>query len=204
MPTDSAVFLQCQHILIECPAALHERRDSSLRCQTRPAYLPAAWRTLNTDFSNYYLTARLSQEKSDTSRIYEWVWLQRQKDHRDIDQRIVSLVPITPFSTLAVRSFAALPPLAAKRCWLVVNMALVVAIVALLRSLTQLPLRRILLAVALSVPLSKNFLYGQYYVLLLFVLALACWCYARKKSFLSGLLIDLEFGLKLFPVLYLA
>jgi Glycosyltransferase family 87/WD40-like Beta Propeller Repeat len=166
--------------------------------------LPAAWRTLNTDFSNYYLTARLSQEKSDTSRIYEWVWLQRQKDHRDIDQRIVSLVPITPFSTLAVRPFAALPPLAAKRCWLVVNMALVVAIVALLRSLTQLPLRRILLVVALSIPLSKNFLYGQYYVLLLFVLALACWCYARKKSFLSGLLIGLAFGLKLFPVLYLA
>ena len=166
--------------------------------------LPASWRTLNTDFSNYYLTARLSQEKSDTSRIYEWIWLQRQKDHRDIDQRIVSLVPITPFSTLAVRPFAALPPLMAKRCWLFVNMALVIAIVALLRSITQLPLRRILLVVVLSVPLSKNFLYGQYYVLLLLVLTLACWCYARKKNFLSGLLIGLAFGLKLFPVLYLA
>jgi hypothetical protein len=164
---------------------------------------PAAWKTLNTDFSNYYLTARLAREKNDTSRIYEWIWLQRQKDHRDIDQRIISLVPITPFSTLAVWPLASMTPLAAKHCWLVLNVALVVAIVVLLRSLTQLPLRRVLLVTALSIPLNKNFLYGQYYVLLLFVLTLAFWCYVRQKRLLSGLLIGLGFGLKLFPVLYL-
>jgi hypothetical protein len=165
--------------------------------------LPAAWKTLNTDFSNYYLTARLAREKIDTSRIYEWIWLQRQKDHRDIDQRIISLVPITPFSTLAVWPLAGLPPLAAKHRWLLLNMAMVVAIAALLRSLTRLPLRRIVLVMALSIPLNKNFLYGQYYVLLLLVLTLACYCYARQKRFLSGLLIGLGFGLKLFPILYL-
>jgi hypothetical protein len=49
--------------------------------------LLAAWKTLNTDFPNYYLTARLTREQNDTSRIYEWIWLQRQKDHRDIDQQ---------------------------------------------------------------------------------------------------------------------
>jgi Tol biopolymer transport system component len=165
--------------------------------------LPAAWKTLNTDFSNYYLTARLAREKNDSSRIYEWIWLQRQKDHRDIDQRIISLVPITPFSTLAVWPLAGLPPLAAKHRWLLLNMVMVVAIVELLRSLTELPLRRIVLVMALSIPLNKNFLYGQYYVLLLLVLTLACWCYARQKRFLSGLLIGLGFGLKLFPILYL-
>ena len=165
--------------------------------------LPAAWKTLNTDFPNYYLTARLAREKNDTSRIYEWKWLQRQKDHRDIDQRIISLVPITPFSTLAVWPLAALPPLAAKHRWLVLNMAMVLAIIVLLRSLTQLPLRRVVLVTALSIPLNKNFLYGQYYILLLLVLTLACWCYVRQKRFMSGLLIGLGFGLKLFPVLYL-
>jgi len=164
---------------------------------------PAAWKTLNTDFSNYYLTARLAREKNETSRIYEWIWLQRQKDHRDIDQRIISLVPITPFSTLAVWPLASKPPLVAKHCWLVLNIALVGAIVVLLRSLAQLPLRSILLVTALSIPLNKNFLYGQYYVLLLFVLTLALWCYVRQGRVLSGLLIGLGFGLKLFPVLYL-
>jgi len=165
--------------------------------------LPEAWKTLNTDFSNYYLTARLAREKSSTSRIYEWVWLQRQKDHREIDQRIISLVPITPFSTLAVWPFAAMSPLAAKHSWLILNMMFVVAIATLLRSLTQLPWRRIALVTVLSVPLNKNFLYGQYYVFLLFVLTLACWLYVRQKRFLSGFFVGIAFGLKLFPLLYL-
>jgi hypothetical protein len=165
--------------------------------------LPAAWKTLNTDFSNYYLTARLAREKSSTSRIYEWVWLQRQKDHREIDQRIISLVPITPFSTLAVWPFAAMPPLAAKHSWLILNMMFVVAFATLLRSLTQLPRRHIALVTALSVPLNKNFLYGQYYVFLLFVLTLACWLYVHQKRFLSGFFVGIAFGLKLFPLLYL-
>src|SRR5260370_35781359 len=123
--------------------------------------LPAGWKTLNTDFSNYYLTARLAREESATSRIYEWIWLQRQKDHREIDQRIISLVPITPFSTLAIWPLAGMPPLAAKHCWLILNVALMTATVVLLRSLTQLPLRRIALVAALSIPLNKNVLYGQ-------------------------------------------
>jgi len=165
--------------------------------------LPAAWKTLNTDFPNYYLTARLARQKSETSRIYEWIWLQRQKDHQDIDQRIVGLVAVTPFSSLAVWPFAAMPPLAAKHCWLILNIALVVAVAVLLRSLTRQPWRRILLVAALSVPLNKNFLYGQYYVSLLFVFTLACWCYVHQKRFLSGVLIGLGFGLKLFPLLYL-
>jgi hypothetical protein len=164
--------------------------------------LPAAWKTLNTDFPNYYLTARLAREKSNTSRIYEWIWLQRQKDHRDIDQRVISLVPITPSSTLVVWPLATTPPLLAKRSWLVLNVALLVATVALLQSLTKLSLRRIVMVAALSIPLNKNFLYGQYYVLLLFVLTLGCWCYVREKRFLSGLLIGVGFGLKLFPILY--
>src|SRR5260370_11906857 len=124
--------------------------------------LPAAWKTVNTDFSNYYLTARLAREENDTSRIYEWIWLQRQKDHRNIDQRIISLVPITPFSTLAVWPLATAPPLVAKHRWLILNIIMVAAVVALLRSLTQLSLRHIGLVASLSVPLNNNFLYCQY------------------------------------------
>jgi hypothetical protein len=60
------------------------------------------------------------------------------------------------------------------------------------------------LVAALSAPLNKNFLFGQYYVLLLFVLTLACWAYVNQKRFFSGLLIGIGFGLKFFPVLYLA
>jgi hypothetical protein len=165
--------------------------------------LPKAWQTLNTDFPNYYLTARLVREHYDTSRVYEWIWLARQKDHRDIDQRTVGMVPITPFSTLVVYPLTSMPPLAAKRCWIILNLGLLIATLYLLRALTQVPWRRIALVAALSFPLTVNFAFGQYYVLLLFLLTLACWLYARQRRFLTGLVIGLAAGLKVFPVLYL-
>jgi hypothetical protein len=164
---------------------------------------PKAWHTLGSDFPNYYLTARLTGEHYDTTRIYEWIWLQRQKDHRAVDQRIVGMVPITPFSTAFVYPFTSMPPLAAKHCWLILNVGLLLATVALLRSLASLSWRHIFLIAALSVPLRVNFLLGQYYILLLFLLTLACWLYLSQKRFVAGLLVGLAAGLKIFPIVYL-
>ena len=165
--------------------------------------LPSALRVLNTDFPNYYLTARLSHENFDITRVYEWRWIQRQKDHRAIDQGIVGMVPLTPFSTLVVRPLASLPPLTAKHYWISANLILLWLVAILLRRMTYISWRRIALVIVLSVPLQRNLLYGQYYVLLLLDLALACWLYMRRRRFTSGLIIGLGFGLKLFPVLYL-
>lgn len=165
--------------------------------------LPDAWRKLNTDFPNYYLTASLVHEGYDTSRIYEWIWIERQKDHRDIDQRIVGMVPITAFSTLAVYPLTWLPALAAKHVWIVFNFGLLLATMFLLRALTRISWRRIALVAALSYPLRVNFLYGQYYVLLLFVLTLACFLYLRQRKFLSGVMVGIAAGMKVFPVIYL-
>lgn len=164
---------------------------------------PRAWHKLNSDFPSYYLTARLAREQYDTTRIYEWIWLQRQKDHRAIDQRTIGMVPSTAFSTLAVYPLASMPPLKAKHCWLILNLALLLATLFLIRSLTMLSWRRVLLIAALSGPLRANFLLGQYYVLLLFLLTLACWLYLRQRQFMAGLMVGLAAGLKIFPVIYL-
>ena len=165
--------------------------------------LPRAWRTLNTDFPDYYLTARLAREHYDTSRVYEWIWLQRQKDHFGIDQRIVAMVPTTPFSALVVWPLTSKPALSAKHYWLVINIGLLIVTIVILRALTHLPWRRIALVAALSAPLQVNFLLGQYYILLLFLLTLACWLYIRQQEFLAGVLIGLASGLKIFPILFL-
>jgi Glycosyltransferase family 87/WD40-like Beta Propeller Repeat len=165
--------------------------------------MPKAWHTLNSDFPNYYLSARLTREHYDTSRIYEWIWLQRQKDHRAIDQQTVGMVPITAFSTLVLYPFAGLPALVAKQCWIIVNVGLLLATVWLLHSLTAIPWRRILLIVALSLPLRVNLLLGQYYLLLLFLLTLACRFYVDQRRFRAGILIGISAGLKIFPIIYL-
>ena len=165
--------------------------------------LPSAWRTLNNDFQDYYLTANLVHEHFDTSRVYEWIWLERQKDHRAIDPQVVNLTPSTAFSTLVLYPFAGMPALTAKRCWLVCNFGLLVVTIFLLRGLTQLPVRRIALLAALSFPLRTNFAAGQYYVLLLFMLTLACYLYLRQRRFLAGVAIGISSGMKIFPILYL-
>jgi hypothetical protein len=164
--------------------------------------MPRAWSKLNTDFPNYYLSARIAHEGSDTARLYEWTWLQREKDHRALDDRLIGLVPITPFSTLFVWPLTGLAPLAAKHVWLLLNLALLVPLCWLLRSLTGLSYQRIALAFALSFPLHRNLLYGQFYLLLLLFIVAGCWAYLRGYHVWAGALLAIAAAAKIFPVLF--
>lgn len=167
--------------------------------------LPRAWRSLNTDFPNYYITARLLREGFSTNRIYEWIWIQRQKDHLGIkqtDQPVVGFVPHTPFSALVVWPLTFWEPLTAKHIWIMANMTLLALVAVLLQSLTAIGWRRIALLMVLNYPLHRNLEYGQYYILLLLVVTLALWCYVREKRVLAGALMGIGFGLKIFPVLF--
>lgn len=168
--------------------------------------LPRAWNHLNTDFPNYYITARLLREGYGTDRIYEWIWLQRQKDRMGIsrsDQPVVGFEPDTPFSSLVMWPLASRPPLSAKHLWIICNLLLLLAVAALLRSLTELPWRVIALLIGLNYPVLRNFEYGQYYLLVLFLITAGLWLYVRNARFLSSVLVGLACGLKIFPGLFL-
>ena len=164
--------------------------------------LPKAWNGLITDFPNYYLSARLAHEGYDTSRVYEWKWLQREKDHRAIEVPSIGLVPITPFSTLFVWPLTGMEPLNAKRIWILLNLLLLVPISWVLHSQTELNYRRIALLLGLSFPLYRNLEFGQFYVLLLFLIATACWAYVRGHQALAGALVAIAAACKIFPVLF--
>lgn len=164
--------------------------------------LPRAWRSLITDFPNYYISARLAHDGYDTSRMYEWTWIEREKDHRSIDVPVIGLAPITPFSTLVMWPLTGLAPLTAKHVWIVTNLVLLVPLGWLLRSTTGLGYRRIALAFALSVPFYRNLEYGQFYVLLLLLIVAACWAYLRGFSALAGVLVALGAACKIFPLLF--
>jgi len=163
--------------------------------------VPRAWSKLNTDFPNYYLTARLAREGYDTSRVDEWIWLQREKDHRSLDISAVGMIPITPFSTLVIWPLTALPALAAKHVWTIANLALLLPLCWFIHSLTGLSYRRIALVLAFSFPLQVNLLYGQFYILILVLIVAACWCYVKERYVLSGALIAVAAACKVFPVL---
>lgn len=161
--------------------------------------LPRAWKQLNTDFPNYYLTAKLVGEHTDMARAQEWVWLQRQKDLHAIPQTLIALVPITPFSTLILYPFTGLEPLTAKHVWIVCNLLLLLPTAWFLRRLTGLSYTRIALAFALSLPLHRNLLDGQFYILLLLLIVAALWAYVEEHDAAAGALVGLAAACKIFP-----
>ena len=164
--------------------------------------VPHAWNALNTDFPNYYITARLVRNHISTSRIYEWVWFQRQQDYLHTGQAFSAMQPLTPFSALFLWPFASLAPLAAKHCWLILNAALLVVSAWMLRNIVSLRWSRVALLIAASYPIERNFLTGQFYVLLLFLIVLALWLHLRGHRIFAGAAIAVAIGLKIFPLLY--
>jgi hypothetical protein len=163
--------------------------------------IPRAWRTLNTDFPNYYIAAQLASQRYDTSRMYEWSWIEREKDHRNIDNRVIGLLPITPFSTLAVWPLARLAPLTAKHVWILLNLAALVPIGWMLSLMTGLSVRRVALALFLSFPLYRNRLDGQFYIALLLLITAACFSYLRGHRSLAGALVAIAGASKIFPLI---
>lgn len=166
--------------------------------------LVPAWRTMNTDFPNYYLAASIHHQGILLDRAYEWRWFQRQKDYRQIDQTLVGFAPHPPMCAVPMLPLAWLPSLEAKRVWLVLNLGFLALVVLILRRVTALSWRRLFLLTFLCIlPLRENFLFGQYYVLILLLLCAAYYTACRGWRLSSGAILAAAASLKIFPVFFL-
>ena len=167
---------------------------------------PRAWHKVNTDFPNYYITARLLREGYNTDRLYEWSWMQRQKNRMGIgknEQSVVTFVPLTPVSGILLWPLTYWPPLTAKHIWIVINVGLMIVLAAVLHRITSLTYRRLALFVLMCFPLHRNLINGQYYLLLTLLFAIALWLYLRNRRSAAGIVLGICFGLKIFPLLFL-
>ncbi len=169
----------------------------------RKGLLPG-WHTLNTDFPELLSCREVLREGYILDRIYDWVWLQRIKDHWGIDQSLVGFAGLTPFSALPVLPIAGLAALTAKRIWLVANLFFLVGTMEALYRVTSLGRRRIwILSLLAVIPLRSSFLLGQMHILVLFLLALAYFSHRRKKATVCGVCVALAGALKVYPLLFL-
>ena len=163
-----------------------------------------AWKTPNTDFEDYYLAAKLYRQGYTLEQIYDWSWIQRQKDHAGIEKNVLAFALLTPFSLLPVLPFSSLPPLSAKRGWLLLNLVLLGLTVYLLQRMSRLSARRVAILVFLAiVPLRANFVEGQMYVLLLFLFTAAAYLYFEDRGLAAGLTLAVGGALKIYPSLFL-
>lgn len=166
-------------------------------------FLPG-WQKMNTDFPNYFLPAALHHQGIPIDRAYEWRWFQRHKDYEQIDQTLVGFVPNPPLCAAPLLPVAWLPSLDAKRAWLVFDLVLMALSLLTLRRVTDLPWRRLLLLTFLCVlPLRTNFLFGQYYVVILALLCFAYYAACRGHRFTAGAILAAAAWFKIFPAFFL-
>jgi hypothetical protein len=163
-----------------------------------------AWRSLNTDFPNYYLAAALYRRNIPLDQIYEWTWFQRQNDILGVRDGIVGFAPNPPICALPIAPLTGLTTLAAKRVWLIENLGLLALALWFLQQTTMLGWRRlILITLFCVVPLHSTFLFGQFYVLVLSLICAAYYAGSRQQHFASGLLWAAAAALKLSPAVAL-
>src|SRR6202451_2914296 len=110
--------------------------------------------------------------------------------------QIGAYTPQTPLSMLPFVPLTGLAPQTAKRIWLLFNLFFLVATVWLLSKVTRFRFETIwLLAFCGYFSLRTNFLYGQYYIFLLFLLTLAFYFLDRGSQGISRALAGLTFGM---------
>jgi hypothetical protein len=171
------------------------------------AFIPG-WTKPETDFPNYYTAAVLARQGQPLRKFYDWTWFARQTNYAGGEARLGTYTAQTPLTMLPVVPLAGFPVQRAKQIWLLCNLIFLGAAVWLMSRMTRVRLESIwLLAFCGFFSLRANFVLGQYYVFLLFLLTLAFYFLHRGKPWLGGVMSGIAFGLKLYGgplVLYFA
>jgi hypothetical protein len=159
----------------------------------------SGWRRAETDFPNYYTAAVLMRKGLPVREYYDWTWFQRQMNYAGIETQLGGYQPQTPLTALPLTAFANFPVQTAKQIWLALNLCFLGFTVWLLARVTGFRIEHVTLLAFLGFgSLYSNFLYGQYYVFLLFLLAASFYCLDRGKFAASGFISGVAFGLKLY------
>ncbi len=159
----------------------------------------SGWRRAETDFPNYYTAAVLMRRGLPVREYYDWTWFQRRMNYAGIERQLGGYQPQTPLTALPLVGLASFAPQTAKRIWLAINFAFLGLTVWLLARVTGFRTEQMVLLTFLGFgSLYGNFLYGQYYVFLLFLLTLAFYSLDKGKAAASGFISGLAFALKLY------
>lgn len=157
---------------------------------------------VDTDFPNYYTSAKILIEGKDVSRIYDDNWFQGTILQYGMNQ-LGKFSPYPPVTSFVMTPLAFLSPINALRVWTVINIGLLALGIGLLTEITGKSwLWSTLLFLLSGHALINNFRFGQFY-LVLTVLILSGYRYWRKgEHTISGCLFGLGAAIKYFPILF--
>jgi len=167
--------------------------------------LYTGWTEPETDFPNYYTAAVLVRQGQPLRKFYDWTWFARQMNYAGEGTQLGTYTAQTPLTMLPLVPLAGIPVQRAKQVWLLCNLIFLGAAMWFMSRMTRVRFESIwLLAFCGYFSLRANFVLGQYYVFLLFLLTLAFYFIHREKFWLGGVMSGITFGLKLYggPLLF--
>ena len=159
----------------------------------------AGWTQLSTDFPNYYTAAVLVMRGQPLRDYYDWTWFARQMNYAGVERQLGAYTPQTPLTMLPMMPLAGLPPLAAKRVWLSLDLVFLAATVWMLGRMTRIRWEYIsLLLLCGWGSLTANAVNGQYYIFLLSLIVLVIYYFERGRFGAAGFVSGVAFCLKLY------
>lgn len=165
-------------------------------------FLPG-WNKINSDFPNYYTSSKLISEGKNLSNIYNDAWFQNEILKYGIDER-GKFSPFPPVTSFVMLIPSAFNPLSAKRIYLIFNLLVLFLTAYFLFKITSYSFINCLIFILLSgVGIVNNFLLGQFYLILLFLIVFGYYLFQVKKSFFGGLIWGIGASIKYFPFIFI-
>ena len=162
-----------------------------------------AFTDVDTDFPNYYTSSRLVLEGKDISRLYDDNWFQEQMTAYGIEQQ-GKFSPFPPVTAFIMIPLAMLSPQGALRVWTVINIIVLITTAIVLTKIADKDWRwSCLLILGGGVALINNFRFGQWYLILAFLMLMGYYFLERKRLSTAGILFGIGAAFKYFPIVVL-
>ncbi|HVO47872.1 MAG TPA: glycosyltransferase family 87 protein [Steroidobacteraceae bacterium] len=160
--------------------------------------IPALSR-VDTDFPNYYTSARIALEGGAVERFYDDAWFQEQIHRHGMDE-LGQFSPFPPPTALLLMPLARLQPLTALRIVTVVSLlSLAVAIVLLARILQWRAWTAALFVLLSGHAIHTGLRFGQPYILMSALCILGYYLYQKGRPVLAGVVLAVFVPIKYFP-----
>ncbi len=158
---------------------------------------------VDTDFPNYYTSAKLIMDHKDISRVYDDEWFQEQIFYYGMNTE-GKFTPFPPPTAFIMVPFVAQSPLTSLRLWTLLNIVVLVGIILLMKRVTDKDWRwNSLLILSSGIGLANNFRFGQFYLILVLLILGGYLLWRNQKLSSSGILFGIGAALKYFPVVFL-
>ncbi len=163
-----------------------------------------AMESVNTDFPNYYTSARLLTEGSDVRRLYDDDWFQNQIQRFGMNQ-LGKFTPFPPITAFIMTPLTFLTPLNALRVWTIFNIVLLVFAILLMSHVTGRSwIWSAILFLSTGHALANDFKFGQFYLLLSVLIIVGYRYWIQGENVKGGVFFGVGAAFKYFPIIFFA